>query len=416
MSCCGLILAAGKGERCSTQRPKQFLQLLGRPLLAWTLHAFEDCKNIDTLVLVVAQEEMTETRKLLVEERIMKPITLCAGGDRRVDSVRCGLKVLPAGTKIVAIHDGARPLVTPKLIEQVVDQARETGAAVAAVGAQDTVKIGVEKSISTLDRSQVWLAQTPQAFNVEIIQKAYALNDDRVGQLQVTDDSQLVEYLGHPIFLVRGERSNFKITVKEEFFLAECILRRRNEKGMKEVPEIATKQSFCCSGLPRMGIGYDVHRLEYGQPFVLGGVKVPHQQGLVGHSDADVLCHAVGDALLGAVALGDLGQHFPPEDPRYRGICSLNLLAEIRKKIMDAGYDVGNVDSVVACEAPRLNLYIKAMRQNVSQVLEIPFEQVSIKATTTEGLGFVGRGEGVAAYATVFVFPVMEKGNYPEFV
>jgi len=363
--------------------------LRDRPLVVWALDAFQRCARIDSLVLVVPAEERSRSQQLLSSYAFSKLHGLCDGGAERSDSVRNGLLALPPEATHVAIHDAARPLVSPELIERVVRVAAESGAALAALPATDTVKLGRDGQVErTLERGVVHLAQTPQVFSVALLREAYA-QWEAAGRAPLTDDAQVVELYGGTVRLVSGETTNLKVTVEEDLTLAEAILAKQQVRVR----------------LPRSGVGYDVHQLAAGQRLIIGGVEIPFEKGLVGHSDADVLAHAIGDALLGAAALGDLGQHFPPSDPRYKGADSLKLLAEIRDLVERADYRLANVDSVVVAQQPRLMPFIGAMRERLAAALRIDRDRVSVKATTTEGLGFAGRGEGIAAYATVTLVP-----------
>jgi 2-C-methyl-D-erythritol 4-phosphate cytidylyltransferase/2-C-methyl-D-erythritol 2,4-cyclodiphosphate synthase len=389
MNCAALVVAGGSGRRFGTTRPKQFQLLRGKPLLLWTLDAFESSPHVDSIVLVIPAEEREETARLLKEHGLGRRVQLCDGGAERVDSVRNGLEALPRKAKLVAVHDAARPLVTSDLIARVVQAATEVGAAIAALPATDTIKLGRQGRIDkTIARGRVHAAQTPQVFNVSLLRKAYQAWDE-AGRPAVTDDAQLVELLGKPVQLVTGDARNIKVTVADDLVLAEAWL-SKNDLVVK---------------LPRTGVGYDVHRLAAGRPLILGGVQIEHERGLEGHSDADVLAHAISDALLGAACLGDIGQHFPPDDPRYKGADSIKLLARVRELVHQVEYRVAHVDSVVACQAPKLKPHIAAMRSRLAAALQLDERSVSVKATTTEGLGAIGRAEGIAAYATATLVP-----------
>lgn len=382
----GLIVAAGQGRRLGAKLPKPYLPLAGRPLLGWALEAFQRCPAIDGVQLVVAAD-MTERAQGLVRQLGLGKVRgVVAGGAERPESVQRGLAALPARCGLVAIHDGARPLVRPSLIERVVAAARESGAAIPALAVRDTVKRGAGGVVAaTEDRAGLHLAQTPQVFALELIRRAYA---EASGVGGATDDAQLVERLGHPVSLVPGDPENIKVTLAEDVALAERLLPGAG------------------AAAARVGTGYDVHRLVAGRRLVLGGVEIDHPLGLLGHSDADVLSHAVGDALLGAAALGDLGQHFPPGDPALRGVSSLSLLERIVARVRAAGQRPVSVDATLLCQAPRLAPHVAGMRANLARVLALDVGRVSVKATTTEGLGFVGRGEGIAAQAVVLLAPL----------
>lgn len=308
---------------------------------------------------------------------------IVVGGGERRDSVWQGLQQVSAGTDMVLIHDAARPFISHRVIDACLAAIKHYGAAVVARPIADTLKRATPDGQvdATVDRNQLWGAQTPQGFRTDLIVDAYAkaIAED----WPVTDDAAVAERAGHRVHLVEGEAMNFKITRPEDLALAERLL----------------------VGIPRTGFGYDVHRLVPERQLVLGGVTIPHTLGLLGHSDADVLTHAVMDALLGAAALGDIGQHFPDTDVRYRGISSITLLKEVAAKLAAAGFIAYNIDVTIAAQAPKLMEYIPEMRLRLATALGLAVERVSIKATTTEGLGFVGLKEGMAAYATAAVVP-----------
>ena len=397
MKCTAIIVAGGQGRRLGRSRAKQYLNLAGRPLLLWTLDAFQRCPAIDHVVLVVGTGMVLPVTVLLRPFKLTKVYKICPGGAERMDSVRAGLAQLPDETELVAIHDAARPLVTPELIQRVVQEAASHGAALPVVPVPDTVKL-VENGVvqRTLDRRPLYLAQTPQTFAVDLIRRAHQELDPEQAD-PVTDDAQLVELLGHPVRTVSGDPHNFKVTVADDLQRAEDLL------AMVDLQPAAKEEKMLT---PKSGIGYDVHRLVEGRDLVLGGVTMDWPRGLLGHSDADVLCHAVGDALAGAAVLGDLGTLFPPEDPAYKDASSLDLLGQIGEMVSEAGLAVGNVDATVVCQQPRLAPHIDAMRQNMARVLGVDLTQVSVKATTTEGLGFAGHQEGIAAYAVVMLIPL----------
>jgi 2-C-methyl-D-erythritol 4-phosphate cytidylyltransferase/2-C-methyl-D-erythritol 2,4-cyclodiphosphate synthase len=407
-SCWALIVAAGQGRRLGGGTPKQYLDLAGRPLLAWTLEAFERCAAVEGVVVVVDPQGVARTSSLVERFGIRKVARVTEGGAERPDSVQRGLEALPAECSLVAIHDGARPLVRPELIARVVEAAAACGAAIPVLPVPDTVKRGDGAGhpvTATEDRTQLHLAQTPQVFEVELIRRAYAARqaDDAT---PVTDDAQLVERLGATVRMVAGDPSNIKITLPEDLRLAGELLRAAGDTD--ERPPALDREA---APIPRVGTGFDVHRLVPGRPLILGGVAIPHPQGLLGHSDADVLCHAVGDALLGAAALGDLGRHFPPTDPELEGISSLLLLERIATLLQQEGFTPWNVDATVICEAPRLAPHVEAMRANLARALGIAEARVSVKATTTEGLGTTGRREGIAAQAAVLLLPLPGANN-----
>ncbi|MCI8630763.1 MAG: 2-C-methyl-D-erythritol 2,4-cyclodiphosphate synthase [Firmicutes bacterium] len=365
-----IIAAAGNGTRMMREGglPKQFMRIDGVPMVRKTAEAFARNTYVDDICIAVNGAYIREYEEAL--SGLPKIRCMSAGGKERQDSVGEALRRLAEVSSFdyVMIHDGARPYVTDKVIEDSLAAAVRHGAAVAAVPVKDTIRQGG----ITLERKNLFSVQTPQTFERRIIIEAYerACSDGYMG----TDDGSLVERLGRQVALSPGDYANIKITTKEDL-------------PMKY----------------RAGTGYDVHRLEAGRPLILGGVSVPYDKGLLGHSDADVLVHAVMDALLGAAALGDIGRHFPDTDPRYKGISSIKLLVYVGNLLRESGYAVGSIDATVIAEKPKIAAYIDEMRANIAEALRVDIQNVSIKATTTEGLGFTGRGEGIAAQAAVMI-------------
>jgi 2-C-methyl-D-erythritol 4-phosphate cytidylyltransferase / 2-C-methyl-D-erythritol 2,4-cyclodiphosphate synthase len=383
--CCAIIVAAGEGRRLGGL-PKPYRLLGGKPLLVRSLEVFERAACCDSIVVVVAPERLEAAAALLASAAPRKLAALCPGGEERPASVMAGLAAVPEGTELCAVHDAARPLLAPRLVEALCAAAAESGAAIPVVSVRDTLRRAeAGQSLGWQDRAGLCLTQTPQVFRLELLRRAYARLGGRPPGTPLTDDAQLVEELGAPVQLVAGDPLNFKITEPADLAIAEQLLG--------------------AGGAPRTGLGYDVHRLVAGRRLVLGGVELAHPLGLLGHSDADVLCHAVGDALLGAAGLGDLGQHFPSSDPRWKGAGSLNLLTLIAEKLAEAGLGVANVDAMLICEAPPIAPHAARMRENLASVLRLPPGRVSVKATTNERLGFAGRGEGIACFATALLIP-----------
>jgi 2-C-methyl-D-erythritol 4-phosphate cytidylyltransferase/2-C-methyl-D-erythritol 2,4-cyclodiphosphate synthase len=285
---------------------------------------------------------------------------------------------------IFIIHDAARPFVRADLIARTIAATVEGGAAVAAVQAHDTVKQVDGLLIrSTLPRESIFLAQTPQAFRGDVLRDALAVGSRGV---DATDEATLAELAGHTVRIVEGDRSNIKITTADDLLVAEAIAR-----GPDAGPRL------------RIGTGYDLHRLVEGRPLILGGVTIPCDRGLQGHSDADAICHAVTDAVLGAAAAGDIGLHFPDSDPQWRGSSSLELLRRAVAVIRERGFVVGNVDVVVIAERPRIGQYIAAMRTRLAEILEVAIDAVSIKGKTNEGVGEIGRNEAIAVHAVALL-------------
>ncbi len=380
-----IIPAAGRGQRMGAGQPKQYLPLGGRPVLWHVLAGLEASPLVADIVLVVRREDMDYCRRQLSESGgFAKVAALVPGGAERSESVYRGLQETRAD--MVLIHDAVRPFISAGLLERVVAATREHGAALPALPVVETIKeVADDRVVGTPHRERLWQAQTPQGFDRELLLRAYhAAGSDAMA----TDDAALVERLGHTVCVVPGEADNRKLTTPEDLAWAEWRVRTR-----EEVPTM---------GL-RIGQGYDVHRLEAGRPLILGGVVVPFDRGLAGHSDADVLTHAIIDALLGALAAGDIGQLFPDSDAQYKDISSLVLLKQVGTLIADRGARVLHIDAVVAAEQPKLAPHLAAMRQTLATTLGLEMGQVSLKATTTEHLGFVGREEGMEAQAVALL-------------
>lgn len=387
---CVIIAAAGQGKRMGSALNKVFLPLAGKPVLAHTAAAACQADAVTSLVVTAAEDEVDQVAGLLQSLKLTVTWQVVAGGSERQYSIANALKQVPADAEIVVVHDGARPMAQPELFNQVIAAARREQAAIAAVQVKDTVKTADDSGwvTGTPDRRTLWSVQTPQAFERGLLFAAYE-TAGQAGYLG-TDDASLVERLGTRVKIVAGSYQNIKITTPEDLQFAETLLGRRQEADR----------------MVRTGIGYDVHRLVPERKLILGGVEIPYELGLAGHSDADVLLHAIKDALLGAAALGDIGRHFPDHDEQYKGISSLKLLAKVREILRENGYGVHNIDATIVAQKPKLAAYISQMNANIAQVLEIAEQQVNIKATTTEGLGFAGQGEGMAAYAAVTIIAI----------
>ncbi len=384
-----IIPAAGTGRRMGGSILKQYIMLGDKPVLAHTLSAFDRAESVDCIVLAVSLDEREYIEKEIVKRYgIKKPVTYTPGGRERQESVKNALEAIE-DCDIVVVHDGVRPLVVPGVIEGAIQEARRYGAAVAGMPVKDTIKVVSPAgfAVNTPDRTRLWQIQTPQAFQLRLLKEAHkrAAEDGFLG----TDDSSLVERLGHPVKLIEGGYGNIKITTPEDVDLALYMMKLYDEKqGDHDM---------------RIGMGYDVHRLVEGRQLIIGGVDIPYEKGLLGHSDADVLIHAIMDALLGAAALGDIGKHFPDTDERYRGISSMSLLEHVYKLLKDRNYRVVNIDATIIAQRPKMLPHIPGMRERIASVLELDEDRVNIKATTTEGLGFTGRGEGIAAQAVVLI-------------
>lgn len=378
-----LILAGGSGSRMGADRNKVLLPLCGMAVLSRSVSAF--LPHADHAVIVARPEDEADIRAAFARDGIPADgLIFAQGGETRQDSVWNGLCALPEGCDCVMIHDGARCLVDEATILRTKASVEACGTGVAAIPAVDTIKQvdGRNVAVSTPDRAYLRAIQTPQGFRTELILAAHrrAQAEGFLG----TDDASLLEYCGLPVQLVDGHRRNIKLTTPEDMIMAESLL---------------------SGGLPalRVGMGYDVHRLVEGSRLILCGVDVPHTLGLLGHSDADVALHALMDAMLGAMALGDIGKHFPDTDPRYKGISSMVLLTHVVSLLKEHGAQVTNADVTIVAQKPKLLPHIPAMRQNVADALGLPLDRVNVKATTTERLAFEGREEGISAQAVCMV-------------
>ena len=411
MTAAAVIVAAGRGARFGGDKLAHSLG--GRPVLHWTLAAFERCPVVDSITLVVSEENRESAAALVAEAGCTRVAAIVAGGAERQESVLRGLRAAPP-SELIAIHDGARPLISPAHIATCIAAAREHGAAAPALPVVDTLKrLDPEGRMrETVDRRSLVAIQTPQVFRRALVLEAHeaALRDGFTG----TDDASLVERLGHAVFPVLGDPRNLKITTPEDLALAETLLgaegsgvRGQGSEG-DSIRSVLTPDPSPLTPL-RIGFGYDVHRLVPGRPLILGGVAIPHPVGLDGHSDADVLAHAIGDALLGAAGLGDLGYHFPDTDARWKGVSSLDLLRHIAGLVRAAGFRPCQVDATLLAEAPKIAPHVPAMRDQIGAALGLPPAAVSVKATTNEGMGFVGRREGMAAQAVATLVP--REGN-----
>ena len=370
-----VLVAAGSSTRMGFD--KLSFDLGGETVLHRSIRAFAQCPQVTELVLVAGKN-----RDFVAQQAAdcPKPVQIVEGGATRAESAKNG--VLAAHGELVAVHDAARPFVSEQVITDALAEAEAMGAAAPAVAVKDTIKIAKDGAVvQTPDRATLFAVQTPQCFRRNLYWQALEAVQGEKAHL-VTDDCSLFELAGLPVHLTQGDYANLKITTKEDLPAA---AQNKGENTM------------------RIGHGYDVHRLVEGRKLIMGGVTIPYEKGLLGHSDADVLLHAVSDALLGAAALGDIGKHFPDTDPRYEGADSLMLLREVGRLLDETGYTVGNIDATVLCQAPKLAPHIPAMRQNIANALGLALDDVSVKATTEEHLGFTGEGLGIAAHAVALI-------------
>jgi 2-C-methyl-D-erythritol 4-phosphate cytidylyltransferase / 2-C-methyl-D-erythritol 2,4-cyclodiphosphate synthase len=385
-----VIAAGGQGNRLGAGAPKQFIEIGGRTMLERSIAAFDSHPRVHTLVVALPAAVLADPPACIAA--CAKPVQLVAGGERRQDSVARAFAAIEPQADVVVVHDAARPFVDAATIDRTIDAAIESGAAIAALPSRDTVKLARGDTAgawvtATIPREGVWLAQTPQAFRREVLAAALALG---ARGAHGTDEAALAEQAGHTVRLVEGDPRNIKITTQGDLELARATLVQETQRESHDVNL-------------RIGMGYDSHRLVQGRPLVLGGVAIPHTSGLAGHSDADALCHAITDAVLGAAALGDIGRHFPDTDPRWRDADSLDLLRRATSLVRDAGFNVVNVDAVVIADQPKLAPFAHAMRARLAEALGVDAGAVSVKGKTNEGMGETGRGEGIAVHAVALV-------------
>ena len=389
MSVAALIVAAGRGARAAREhgRPKQYCPVGGVPIVARAIAAFAEHPSVDDVLVVIHpdDEKLYRSASEPFAQRLRQP---AQGGARRQDSVRAGLEALAAAPpSIVLIHDAARPFVKPDLISRVIAGLNVHQGALPCLPVTDTLKwIADGRVIGTAERNQLWRAQTPQGFKFDAILAAHRAAAKEPAR-EFTDDAGIAEWFGLDVALVEGAEDNRKLTTAEDLKIADELLQPK--RGGAAAVRVAS--------------GYDVHAFGPGDAVILCGVSIPHPKKLIGHSDADVGLHALTDALLGAIADGDIGVHFPPSDARWRGVASEVFLKHAGAKIKERGGMIVHVDLTLLCEAPRIGPYRDEMRARIAAMLGLDLSQVSIKATTNEGLGFIGRGEGIAAFATATV-------------
>ena len=379
-----VIVAAGRGQRVGGDIPKQYRAIAGTPVIRSTLAAFASHGQIDVIQPVIhfADQDLFRGASGGLG-KLRDPV---AGGATRQISVRAGVQALAEhAPDLILVHDAARPFLSADLIGRAIEAGRQFGAAVPGVAIADTVKkIDTGSMVSeTLNRSLLRTVQTPQAFAYSLIAEAHR-RAEAAGRDDFTDDAALAEWAGHSVHVFAGEAGNVKLTTNEDFTRAELL----HAAALADV---------------RIGNGFDVHIFADGDHVMLGGVRIPHTHGVSGHSDADVVLHALVDAILGALAEGDIGQHFPPTDPQWRGASSDRFLAFACERVRARDGLIGNLDVTIVCEAPRVSPHRDAMRARIAEIAAIPAERVAVKATTSEKLGFTGRGEGIVAMATATV-------------
>jgi len=377
-SCIALVVAGGRGTRFGGDLPKQYRLLGGQPLLRYSVEAFRRHPRVSNVRVVIHPDDRERYDAAVEGLDLLEP---CHGGAARQDSARLGLESLTAlAPERVLIHDAARPFIDPTTIANVIAALDAAPGAIAAVPVTDTLKRGRAGRIeATLEREGLWRAQTPQGFRYHEILAAHRT----LAGEALTDDAAVAERAGLAVALVAATETNLKVTTEEDLRRAERLLAERLEQ--------------------RVGTGFDVHHFGPGDKIMLCGVAIPHSQGLVSHSDADVGLHALTDALLGAIGDGDIGSHFPPSDARWKGASSETFLRHAAGRVAARGGSIVNVDVTVICERPKIGPHRAALVAKLARILEIDAARVSVKATTTDGLGFTGRGEGMAAQAVATV-------------
>lgn len=375
-----ILVAAGKSTRMGGQS-KIFAEIKGQTVIEKTLSVFSSSDVINKIVVVCRDEDLSKIKDII--KVCSKPVSLTVGGETRQASVLNGIKLADESDFLV-IHDAARPLVSEEIIKTVCEDAVAHGASSAAVWAKDTCKLVDENGFvtETPKRENLMMVQTPQVFErkayLAAVKKAEELNKD------FTDDCQLIEFAGGKVHLVNADYKNIKITTPDD---------------------LITANAFCSGGEKmRIGYGYDVHKLTENRKLILGGVDVPFEKGLLGHSDADVLAHAISDSILGACAMGDIGRLFPDTDENFKGADSIELLKEVCVRVKQKGFNIGNIDATIRAQRPKLAPYIDKMRENIAIACGVDISVISVKATTEESLGFTGREEGMAASAVCLVY------------
>ncbi len=369
-----LIVAAGKGARLGGDVPKQFRLLSGKPMLRWAVESFIRHPRIDAVRVVVGTGQQEQAATALAGLEVAE---LIEGGAERTDSVRNGLQVIGEGA--VLVHDAARPFCPSAVVDRLLEALEDHDGAVPVLPVADTVAKGDTVLDEQVDRRNLLRVQTPQAFHVEDLLYAF----EEAGLAKATDESSVMIAAGLKVAAVEGDPMLDKVTTPADWDRAEALLVARY--------------------IPRTGMGFDVHAFEGDGPIMMGGIEVPHRRGLAGHSDADVALHSITDALLGAAGLGDIGEHFPPSDPQWKGASSDLFLAHAAQLIREREGQIDHVDCTIIAEEPKVGPHRSAMRERIAAILGLSVDQVSIKATTTEGLGFTGRREGIAAQAVASI-------------
>jgi 2-C-methyl-D-erythritol 4-phosphate cytidylyltransferase / 2-C-methyl-D-erythritol 2,4-cyclodiphosphate synthase len=384
-----VIAAGGAGTRMNTGIPKQFLEISGKPVLLHTVESIARIEEISQIVIALPEEHIPAAKAIFQRQPLRVAVQCVAGGPSRQESVRRGLSHVASDPDVVMVHDAVRPLCDQDLILRVLYAAWKNGAAIPGLPATETIQrvSRTGRVLSTPPREELYAIQTPQAFHTDILRTA--LDKAHHSGFLGTDESSVVRWAGHAVAVIPGSPDNIKITRPLDLEIAGLLMSRKSQED----------RAGMSNSKLRIGQGIDYHRLVEGRKLILGGVEIPFEKGLEGHSDADVLSHAICDALLGAAALGDIGQHFPDTDPSNRGRSSLEFLRLVKQKIEAAGWLIRNVDATLLVERPRIAPYAQTMKRNIADSLGLSIDEVSIKATTTEGLNAEGRGEGISAQA-----------------
>ena len=391
-----IIVAGGRGERAAVENasvPKQYQNLLGKPVLAWTIQAFLQRADIDCILPVIGMNDASLFASMGLDDdpRLLTPVN---GGTTRQLSVLAGLEALSgADVTHVLVHDGARPVVPPEVIFWVLDALDHAEGALPALAIADTLKHSVDGIAvdGTHERNGLYAAQTPQGFDFGKLLRAH--RRAKASGENFTDDSSIAERAGLNVVFSKGDADNIKITRPEDFKRAEDILARR--QGMTGAGHAGFET--------RNGSGFDVHPFVAGKSVTLGGVLIPHTASLKGHSDADAALHVLTDAVLGALAEGDIGMHFPPDDARWRGASSTTFLQFATRRVAERGGRIVNLDLTIVCEYPKIGPHVFAMRESIARICGIDISRVSVKATTSERMGFIGRQEGLATLGAASV-------------
>ena len=378
-----VVVAGGRGLRAGGDLPKQYRQIFGEPVIRPSLAALANHAGVSLVQPVIHADDAALFRAASAGISVLPPVH---GGATRQASVRAGLEALqPHGPQLVLVHDAARPFASEALIARAIAAGRASGAAVPVIAVADTVKtVDAAGCVTgTIDRVHLRMVQTPQAFGFAALLDAHG-RAKAAGRDDFTDDAALAEWAGLKVTTFEGEAENVKLTTDGDFVRAEAA-------------------KFAALSDVRMGFGFDVHSFDAGNHVMLGGVRISHPRGLSGHSDADVVLHALVDAILGALADGDIGVHFPPSDPQWRGASSDRFLAFAAERVRARGGLIAHLDATIVCEAPRIGPHRDAMRARIAEIAGVAIERVAVKATTSEKMGFTGRGEGMAAFANATV-------------